>query len=79
MRKIFMKTKNFELQKSREEEMINLGLASLLRNLREATCLTQSQLAELMDTEEAVIILLEGVDSLSGFLTKNSFKSFMMH
>lgn len=54
--------KDPELQKYYEEEKLNLKLAILIRESREAAGLTQTQLAELIGTQQSVISRLEDAD-----------------
>ncbi|MDP2599901.1 MAG: helix-turn-helix transcriptional regulator [Deltaproteobacteria bacterium] len=54
--------KDPELQKYYEEEKLNLRIALLIRDAREAAGLTQSQLADLIGTQQSVISRLEDAD-----------------
>lgn len=51
-----------ELKKLYEEEKLNFHVATLIRETREASGLTQTQLASLIGTKQSVISRLEDAD-----------------
>ena len=54
--------KDPKLQKYYQEEKLNLRIAVLIREAREAAGLTQTQLAKLIGTQQSVISRLEDAD-----------------